>query len=416
MNYFYNYCNKTINEINKALEKTRLVILCGDAGTGKSSLIKYMINNNLFSYRKSEIKYMSYFNKETIETDFNCRLMVIDNYDFVDNSDKFDSFVSIRNILEKTKVLLIQRAPSIEYDYKCSVIHMPPLDISSIRAIMNNNVNYNQYKKYGLSERRVLEITNGSILLLDLLNNYLQAGYNDEVVEDLLYVLSEKDKESVSQLLYVTAVKHYINNEFERAEELFFHIININTDESITIQSLYRIAEIKEKNQKYDEAIFVLKQIVEKTNEEFEISKLYNKIGELYRKTNSYKLALESFEFALSLINNCDNNLECNILTLELLINIASIYTALENYEKAINYLNIALGHVSANEEKKQYYLAVIYNNLAIIYTKQNDREKAHRLFHKAIEASTDKYFNEKQYNFLNSLISNNIKKMGNAD
>ncbi len=414
--YNFDYCKQAINDINEALNNKNLIILCGEAGTGKSSLIKYMINNNLFNLDSKEILYVSYYNEKIIKEDLNShkKLVIIDNYDFINNIDRFNEFIAIKNILEKTKVLLIQRNTIIEYDYDCAVINMPLLNINSIKDIMmGKDFNYHQFIKYGLNETKLLEITNGSILLLDLLNNYLKSNYEDSVVRDLLYVLSEKDNESVTQLLYVTALKYYVNNNFEQAEELFFHIVNIDLDKTITVQSLYRISEIKEKEKKYDEAIFILKQILKKLNNNFETAKIYNRIGELYRKTNSNKLALESFEFALSTITNTkNNNTEYNNLMIELLINISSIFSVLGEYNKAIHNLEKALEKNSENnEELLMYYKTVIFNNLASIYAKNNKLEKANLYYNQALNIlnSSAPSLHNKQ---LNSLINNNIRKI----
>lgn len=414
--YNFDYCKQTINDINEALNNKNLIILCGEAGTGKSSLIKYMINNNLFNLDSKEILYVSYYNEKIIKEDLNShkKLVIIDNYDFINSIDRFNEFIAIKNILEKTKVLLIQRNTIIEYDYDCAVINMPLLNINSIKDIMmGKDFNYHQFIKYGLNETKLLEITNGSILLLDLLNNYLKSNYEDSVVRDLLYVLSEKDNEYVTQLLYVTALKYYINNNFEQAEELFFHIVNIDLDKTITVQSLYRISEIKEKEKKYDEAIFILKQILKKLNNNFETAKIYNRIGELYRKTNSNKLALESFEFALSTITNTkNNNTEYNNLMIELLINISSIFSVLGEYNKAIHNLEKALEKNSENnEELLMYYKTVIFNNLASIYAKSNKLEKANLYYNQALNIlnSSAPSLHNKQ---LNSLINNNIRKI----
>ncbi len=228
-----------------------------------------------------------------------------------------------------------------------------------------------------------------------------------------MFRLLKINNESVTQLLYVTALKYYINNKFEQAEELFFHIVNIDLDKTITVQSLYRISEIKEKEKKYDEAIFILKQILKKLNNNFETAKIYNKIGELYRKINSNKLALEAFEFALSIITNTENNnYEHNNLMIELLINISSIFSVLREYDKAIHNLEKALEKNSENDDELLlYYKAVILNNLASIYAKNNQLEKANHYYNEALNILNSSTLNlhNKQ---LNSLINNNIRKI----
>lgn len=419
MEYSFKYCNDTILKINNSLHDKNFVILCGAAGSGKSSLIKHMINEHLFSFNVKDIIYVSFFDKEKSFKIISNKLIIIDNFDFDSNANMFENFIKIKELLKNNKVLLVQRNTCIdfEYDYDCEIIKMPLLDEQTVIELLQNK-SYDYYEKCNLNAKQILEITNGSILMLNLLIECFNSNYDEKLMKQLLYVLSQNNSEEVSSLLYVFALNFYRKKNYDESEKLFFHIVNLNSNDKIVLQSLRLICEIKKRDNKYEEAIFVIKQSIEKCSTNFEIAKTYNILGDLYRKQGTYMLSQESFEFALSLLStNGQNSFEDYfILKTELLINLASVLSNQKKFYEAIQILNDALNFSKKMPEQSTYYQVVILNNLASIYVKMNNNKQATDYYMKALnEINNVKFSLESQksllFENLSEIINKNIEK-----
>ncbi len=425
MEYDFEYCNDTILKINNSLNEKSLVILCGVAGSGKSSLIKYMLNKHLFPFDEKDILYVSYFEKEKlfVKESFKAisdKLLIIDNFE--SSTNMFENFVRIKEFLKSNKVLLIQRNTCIDlnYDYDCEIIKMPLLNEKAVLKALQSK-SYDFLKEYNLNANQILEIINGSILMLNLLIECFDSHYDEKIMKQFLYVLSQNDNKEVSQLLYVFALNFYLKENYDEAERLFFHIVNLNTNDKIILQSLRLICEIKKRENKYEEAIFVIKQSIEKCSNNFEIAKTYNILGDLYRKIHNYILSQESFEFALSFMSTNEKNSfeDYLILKNELLINLASVLTNQQKYGQAIQILNSALSFNKDNTDQNTYYQVVILNNLASIYAKMNENKQAKNYYIEALNKINNANIGigaQEKLSFkgLSSIIKKNIEKAKN--
>lgn len=385
MIYNFDYCKTTIKEINEALTKNDFVILYGEAGTGKSSLIKYMIENDLFLYDKRKIVFFSNLHykycEEKIHIDSSNLLFIIDNFDFVDNSQLFENFKMVRKILNgNNKVLLIQRKAFLEHDYKCKIVKMPLINASTVRSFLLNESN----KKIAISEKELAKISRGSIVILNILIDYLNSDYNESLKDDFFDILLENDSEVVSRLLYLYAVKFYKLNKYQQAEEILFDIMSINSDDEMAFQVFEKLSEIKEKQNKYEESILMLKQAIKRTNNSLKIVDSYNGIGGLYIKLKDYVSAKESFEFALSIVSSIKKSDAVTEMKIKTIVNLASVETQEGKYRKSLELLEKA-NKLSGNLDNPYYKIAIL-NNKASVLAKQCEELKAIRCYDQAMK------------------------------
>lgn len=226
---------------------------------------------------------------------------------------------------------------------------------------------------FSLVVRSALALQSDSIQLL--LDNQLLKGEfnNEEEVLDYLDLTSKIYPQSPTDALYyVTALEQKLESEENKSGKAY---ILSKKAGFYWLQGIYD-ASLK--------AYFEALKIFEEKNENLEVVKTLNNIGETYKKQKDYIQSAKFIKLALAKLD------ELEAFSPELiLVNLGQLFMLQENYDSANYYLNQILNKDSVSTQSKGF--ANLYKGIINRKTGQNDSAKSF------LEQSL-KYWNEINY------------------
>ncbi len=192
---------------------------------------------------------------------------------------------------------------------------------------------------------------------------------------------------------YLTAYNIY-QSDNNRKNKFYPYVLN-------NIGTLYSsLGQFNKAETFYNEAIEINKLLYGEQSYEYANSML--NMGVLYRKKGDFKNAEKSTIQALTISKQINDN----ISIMKALSNISVIYTDLGDYQKALQYHNIALNEIAKTYGKQHPYYATNLDNIGAVYFTLNDFDKAYRYYSQAM-AIRKKVFGETNLEYAYSI--NNI-------
>jgi len=255
---------------------------------------------------------------------------------------------------------------------------------------------YDQYREAfdlarNLGDEKTANYCQKSMLILDLYNNAKKL----RKVGDY-----EKTVEEFEKAIYIC---NEINNDILKLKTL--------RQQSLSYLTLNKLKEFFENN-------ILANKIAKKLNNLDEtIFSLIN-IGHYYSLIDNVNLAIENFNNAVLLATNESLPAEVRF---DAYYNAGVINIDIANYDKAIEYFNVALGLMS--EDKLNSYYSATLSNLGICYKKRgfdrgnlDDTEKAFSYFSEALTAAEKADNKEFQVAVLNNMGSLKAQMEENLD
>jgi len=175
------------------------------------------------------------------------------------------------------------------------------------------------------------------------------------------------------ELLALSGLGDYFsqNGHFDSANVYFKKALKIALEINGSYSAAYQLVQIAEGQNSMahnDSSIYYLK-MVEQYIDTLTSTKLqasyYNVLGVVNTSIGLYNEALKAYFKAEAILKKINNSSNLNVLY----NNIANVFKNLDDEQKRLEYLNMALGHTSPKDE---YQLSMIYSNLGVFY-KEND-------------------------------------------
>ncbi|MEF8847349.1 MAG: tetratricopeptide repeat protein, partial [Candidatus Paceibacterota bacterium] len=251
-----------------------------------------------------------------------------------------------------------------------------------IRAIDVETAKYLASTQFRTTEKEAQKCANIKNYYEEMEGQMRQGSYRSatKIARNILSMLSAqcKDKrdEYYQRTLRSLGIAQYYLNNYRRAKRrLQQHISSVGTD-GTTPSALYCLGDIRYRQNQYQQAEKLLKAAVNMDKNFFEA---YARLGDLYRKTESYRRAITSY----------DNIPSKSDIYGKILIKKALTYEEYGNSDKAEELYREATGYESVKESAYRN-LGTMYYNRALQLYKEDKKYKAEERFKQAEE-----YFNE---------------------
>lgn len=314
-----------------------------------------------------------------------------------------DSVSYYLNKIKDSKTSERRRKIYNERAYKISVENKnTPKDRKELDEIVNNFFNYNDWKQYEESSKKLLNKSNksrDSIYMAKALRYIGNCFYKERLIDSsyYYYLKSEKifhrlkDDENYSIVLLKKGIVQLEINDFIGADKsltIAYSILKNTSDKQRIYASLATLGSISSELKEYERAINYYTKALEfvKANDlrnDDEEANCLNNLGLVYREISDYKKSIFYFEKALSQIRIKNNNLE---LYSSIIDNLA--YSKLKsNQIKGISKLFFESLKIreSVNFSTNK---VLSYNHLSEYFFKINDTAKAKIYSTKAIRSA----------------------------
>lgn len=394
-----------MDKIIDALSKDNIVLLCGVAGTGKTTLCKYMINKGLFNSISQKTIYLNYhFNKlQDYEEYLNenkanaSTLFIIDDYE-----DQIEDIKILKNISEKHKVLLVSRSDKLYSDHVTIVMRTMTDDDAKIFILKNSSITDIEIinKIADLAENNPVWIK----LLINLSNNQIDIFTLISSIRNNADDLSlgKSTVNTILQLYLLTANKSNLERKYVDAKDWYERALDLARNSNLVnyiISISISLADLSSSLGSYDIAKSYLTNALNYASEHEVIALIYNNLGQIEQSVNNYMAAMNYYENALH-----ESKSDLTSLTASIYNNIGSLYKdkdynlALDYYKKALNIKISVLGESNSQ-------VALSYNNIAGIYRSIQNYEEALNYYNKAIDILKSSL--EAKNDLMNTIIYN---------
>lgn len=234
----------------------------------------------------------------------------------------------------------------------------------------------------------------GAIARIQL--RYIESGESYQRAAEILLILGDKQKEKASDYLDLAAQGFYFGGKYTEAVNLYNKAMENgkNIGKNKLARILNNLANVYKTIGNYDKAQDFFEQALklrEKIlgNDHLEVAITLNNIGDLYLEKNQYKKALLTLERALDIekkILDVDDDL---IITTR--NNIASLHQKNNNYKIALKIYNENLIFLGKNRKESTETIQIL-NNMAALYSAQGDINKAEACYNRALGIFTKIY------------------------
>ena len=270
--YFSPSLKRTANEIVNGLKNSRIVVLVGDGGSGKTSLCKYMIETKQFGEISSNIKCFSIDSQELDDTYANY-LLIIDSLDQL----KADNNRVIRKLVELSKLnkmLLVSRSidTSILSSYK--LVSMPKFTDSEILSMISQIVEQDGIELSEAQINQICKLSNGSFQNAKLITTLMQEDTLAKIFEDMRTISDINfDSKTWSTLSALIGKNFEDRGDLLRAKEYYRHAYSYlsTNDHKLKFELLFSLGEISAKLGAHMDAISYYKQALNYSKEVKEI-------------------------------------------------------------------------------------------------------------------------------------------------
>lgn len=382
--YFSPSLKKTANKIINGLKKSRIVVLVGEDGSGKTSLCRYMIETKLFEEISPNVKYVSFNSQELDDTDENYLLIVdsLDNFHPGDNC----AISKLVNLSALNKILLVSRSIDTATLPSFELVSMPKFTNSEVLSMISLIAKRDGIKLTEAQVNQISKLSNGSFLNAKLITTLMQESTLAKIFEDMRTVSDINFDSKTWSTLSILIGKNLENQgDLLRAKEYYCHAYNClpKSCEKLKFELLSNLGDISAKLNAYADAISYYKQALNYSKEIKEIALIYNNIGSVLQSTKNFVEAEAYFQKALCILEDlpsCDKS----VIQLEIVIltNLGACYRQTQNYENAIHTYERALSYKDSDINS----LVAVYHNMATTYVATGEYDHALSLYKKALE------------------------------
>lgn len=382
--YFSPSLKKAANGIIKGLERSNIVVLIGDAGSGKTALCKYMIEKKLFGEISSNVKYFSKDGQEFDDTYENCLLII----DFLDGI-KPDDNCAIRKIVElskSNKILLVSRTIDISVLPSYNLVSLPKPTDSEILWMISQLAKQDGVELSKVQMDQIRMLSNGSFQNAKLISRLMQEDTLAKIFEDMRAISDiEFDFQTWSTLSILIGKNFENQGDLLRAKEYYCHAYDYlpSNYEKLKFELLSNLANISIKLGAYMDAISYYKQALNYAKEVREIVFIYNNIGSVLQDAAFFEEAEAYFHKALGLLKDFPSYDKSIIqLRVSILTNLGACYRRMQNYEQALQVYERALSF----ENNDINSLVAVYHNIATTYAAIGKYDYALSFYRKVLE------------------------------
>jgi tetratricopeptide (TPR) repeat protein len=244
--------------------------------------------------------------------------------------------------------------------------------INSIQGDLQNTI------RYYIKAANIYEQSEKKEKLTDLYkktgdNYYIIKGFEKagEYYQQALNLSKDSGKSYRAGILEDLGYTHFKTGDYSESLNYFLQLIDVTESKTDLVRAYYNIAEVYEKQEKYDKTYEYNKkiyQIYAKANDSISMAIVQNNMGYNQVLLKNYNLAIDHFRESLEILRQTgtDKKEMANHLT-----NIGICYQNLQNYDQAINYLRKALKLIKTTDDYSEK--ARIENILALIYKTKED-------------------------------------------
>lgn len=383
--YFSHSLKKTANDIIDGLEKTNIVILVGDAGSGKTALCKYMIQTKQFWKISSNVKYFNVESQEEFSKTYENYLLIIDSF-YARIADGNYTIHRLVELSKLNKILFISRSidTSVLPSYK--LVSMPRFSNMEVRAMVAQFIEQKGIELSKAQMNQIIKLSNGSFLNAKLIVSLMQEDTLEKIFEDMRTISDIKfDSKTWSTLSFLIAQKLEHEGDFLRAKEYYCHAYNYlpNNSKELKFELLSNLANISTKLGEYMAAISYYKQALNYSKEAKKIIFIYNNIGSALQNVGNFVEAEVYFHKALYLLEDLPSYDESIIqLKISILTNLGACLRRTQQYESALQVYQHALSF----ENNDINSLVAVYHNVATTYVAIGEYDHALSFYKKVLE------------------------------
>lgn len=395
----------TAKEIINSFKSYQIVILCGDAGSGKTSLCKFMVSQKMFCTVAGRVRYAlgyptgflsdndSSGNNEISNTN-DSELLILDfSYGLpkeLNVSDIIFNNIHVQSQQDKVLVLLRTQDITINFDFDYKLVSMPLLQNTEMFSIATSFS-----KKLGikLSKEELKQVSNlsqGSVLKLSIILNVFCDNSFEKTFEFIRNVQGAKiDARTWATLALLVGSRAEEAGYLSYAKELYLFVYqslcqnDIGEIRDIKSSLLIALANIFANESRYAEALNYYDFALSEEKNIKKIATIYTRMSEIYEKLGQFSYAEMLLKKTLSLISNTSSHDHSTIrLHILNLINLGAIYRKTKRLTEALDIYSKCLSLAKNNTSA----LLLIYNNLATIYALQENYQQALFYYNKAIQ------------------------------
>lgn len=215
----------------------------------------------------------------------------------------------------------------------------------------------------------------------------------EEVLEKSTYILqlatAGKDvDQQLGALLLVAASNHILNRENQNKDALQQGLVLAEAQDNLQYQSTFTrlLAEISAAQGLYSDALKLIDQAVSlagRTDDERIVAEALASRGGIQLDMQNYQSALEDMLQANKLFRQHHDHYNIGVI----LSNIALIYLATDDYDKAISYFQESANYVDKDDT---HDATITHINLGKAYQQNQQLEKAEQHLKKAMEIATN--------------------------
>ncbi len=382
--YFSPSLKRTANEIINSLENSKIVVLIGDSGSGKTSLCRYMIETKQFEGISSNVKYFS-INSQEFGSNYENYLLIIDSLDEL----KPDDNCAIRKLVELSKfnkILLVSRSidTSILPSYK--LVSMPKFTDSEVLSMVSRIVEQDGIELSEAQMNQISKLSKGSFQNAKLITTLMQEDSLAKIFEDMRTVSDINfDSKTWSTLSVLIGKKFENQGNLLLAKDYYCHAYNhlSSNNEKLKFELLSSLGDISAKLGAYIDAISYYKQALNYSKEIKEIVLIYNNIGSVLQDTAAFVEAETYFKKALCLLEALPSYDKAIVqLMIVILTNLGACYRRTQNYECAFQVYERAL----SLENNDINSLIAVYHNMATTYVAIGEYDHALSFYRRVLE------------------------------
>jgi len=382
--YFSPSLKKVANDIIDGLEKSKIVVLIGDGGSGKTALCRYMMETKQFEEISSNVKYFSIDSQEFNDA-YENYLLIIDSM----NALKADDNCAIHRLVDMSKlnkILIISRSINTSALPPFKLVSMPKFTDLEVLSMVSKLVEQEGIELTKAQINQICKLSNGSFLNAKLIVKLMQEDTLAKIFADMRTIPDINFDSQTWSTLSVLIGKNYENQgDLLRAKEYFCYAYNclpINHEE-LKFELLSNLANISTKLGAYKDAISYYKQALNYSKDVKEIVFIYNNIGSVLQDVADFAEAEAYLHKALSLVEGFPSSDKSVIqLTISILTNLGACYRRTQKYEYALQIYERALSF----ENNDINSLVAVYHNIATTYVAIGQYDYALSFYRKVLE------------------------------
>ncbi len=220
--YFSPSLRKTSNEIINGLKNSKIVVLVGEGGSGKTSLCRYMIETKLFEEISSNVKYVSIDSQELDDT-YENYLLIVDSLDNF-NPDNNCAIRKLVNLSTLNKILLVSRSIDTSTLPSFKLVSMPKFTNSEVLSMISLIAKQDGIKLSGAQVNQISKLSNGSFQNAKLITTLMQESTLAKIFEDMRTISDINFDSKTWSTLSVLIGKNFENHgDLMRAKEYYCH-------------------------------------------------------------------------------------------------------------------------------------------------------------------------------------------------